>query len=408
MQHVAALLALLILPQQAFAYQINTTEKGKRIRWADDLLVLRLDAGFETMLANGAAPDALEIALDAWRGLPGVPDFQVKPGQPAEPGHHGDHATNGVYLLQHWPYAPDKLAITVVTYELDTGRLLDADVLVNPDAHFELIDEGAASDANAYDLAAVLSHEAGHVLGLGESEDDREATMWPYARMGETHQRTLSDDDEAGVIEAYRGPAPPPVMGCGQASVMRGKRVAPPAWLVLLGVLMAFTALRLSRASLPRRNATAAFGLGVLLVAGGVPTGEADEAHDAHGPLSHVDAHHHHTTLVSDLSDAERFEDLLGHGEARIGTLERVAARAEQGAIVTDYVVRDARGEHRFTLPGGELDGVGQIVGHGELPQAGVELLVVEDADAPSTRWAYHSEGRVWGGWLGDGPALEL
>jgi hypothetical protein len=35
----------------------------------------------------------------------------------------------------------------------------------------------------------------GHVLGLDESPNDQSATMWPYIRGGEVHQRTLSEDD---------------------------------------------------------------------------------------------------------------------------------------------------------------------------------------------------------------------
>jgi hypothetical protein len=71
-----------------------------------------------------------------------------------------------------------------------------------------------------HDLGAVLTHEMGHVLGLDESPDDEHATMWPYIRAGEVHQRTLADDDEHGVMEAYSGALPSEAMGCGQASVV--------------------------------------------------------------------------------------------------------------------------------------------------------------------------------------------
>jgi hypothetical protein len=46
--------------------------------------------------------------------------------------------------------------------------------------------------------------------------------MWPYIRGGDVHQRTLSEDDEAGIVAAYKD-----VMyesnlplGCTQASVL--------------------------------------------------------------------------------------------------------------------------------------------------------------------------------------------
>jgi hypothetical protein len=66
-----------------------------------------------------------------------------------------------------------------------------------------LNEEQSAVGANAHDFAAVMTHEFGHVLGLDEGHDDDQATMWPYIRKGEVHQRTLSEDDEHGVTEAY-------------------------------------------------------------------------------------------------------------------------------------------------------------------------------------------------------------
>jgi hypothetical protein len=62
--------------------------------------------------------------------------------------------------------------------------------------------------------------------------------MWPYIRAGEVHQRTLAEDDETGVIEAYSGAAPAESAGCGQASVIGGSRSAQPmaayGWLLVI------------------------------------------------------------------------------------------------------------------------------------------------------------------------------
>src|SRR4051812_46063362 len=105
---------------EAHAYSINTTETGKRIRWSLDTVSLQLDPSFEEFLAPGEAYAAIEIGFDAWRGLPRVPDLVVQPGAPrSAPGHHGSKPSNGVYLLKQWPYEPAKLAITVITYEMD-------------------------------------------------------------------------------------------------------------------------------------------------------------------------------------------------------------------------------------------------------------------------------------------------
>src|SRR5262245_43290744 len=130
--------ALLGLASPVHAYTINTTELGKRIRWATDTVSLQMDPEFETFLGPGEAYASLAIGFDAWRGLPRVPDLVIRPGTPETIGHHDGHPSNGIYLLRDWPYESAKLAVTIVTYEMDSGRLLDADIVVNGQARFKL------------------------------------------------------------------------------------------------------------------------------------------------------------------------------------------------------------------------------------------------------------------------------
>src|SRR5262245_3991259 len=137
----AALAGLLSFASGAHAYTINTTELGKRIRWSVDSVSLQMDAEYEGYLDPGDSFAALEMGFEAWRGLPRVPDLIVRSGRPAGLGHHDGHPTNGIYLLRDWPYEKEKLAVTIVTYEMDTGRLLDADIVVNGQAAFALLDE---------------------------------------------------------------------------------------------------------------------------------------------------------------------------------------------------------------------------------------------------------------------------
>lgn len=188
----------------AKAYTINTTAEGDYIRWAKESVIARPSAQFLNMLAAGTSRESLAIAFEAWRGYEGVPDLIIGEGPAEEPGYHRGRDTNTIHYLPNWPYEDEKLAVTVVTYDLASGRLLDADVLVNGGVNFQMLDE-AYPDRNAYDLAAVLSHEAGHMLGLGESPGNVDATMYPYAYPGQTSQRTIAEDDEAAIQMAYNG-----------------------------------------------------------------------------------------------------------------------------------------------------------------------------------------------------------
>jgi predicted Zn-dependent protease len=223
----------------AHAFSLKTTKTGQLVRWSESAITLRVDPKLEALMGKQQVRAALAMASDAWRGLPGVPEITVS--DEAAPGYTLSKRTNGVYLMEPWPFPKDQLAVTVSTYATN-GRMIGADVLINGDVQYALLHDGAdRPEMSQHDLGAVLTHELGHVLGLDESPDDESATMWPYIRAGEVHQRTLSDDDEQGVIEAYAGAAPlGAAVGCGQASVAGVQSISAAAWawpLALVGLV---------------------------------------------------------------------------------------------------------------------------------------------------------------------------
>lgn len=98
-----------------------------------------------------------------------------------------------------WPYASKNvLALTTVTFNLDTGEIRDADMEINTAENtFSTGDTDVT-----FDLLSVVTHEAGHFLGLSHS-DQREATMvGDYPPMSLT-LRDLSADDLAGICAIY-------------------------------------------------------------------------------------------------------------------------------------------------------------------------------------------------------------
>jgi MYXO-CTERM domain-containing protein len=65
---------------------------------------------------------------------------------------------------------------------------------------FAICGESCSNDVS--DLANVVTHEAGHFLGLGHSEIPG-TTMSTTAFLGDTDKRTLEADDRAGVCAVY-------------------------------------------------------------------------------------------------------------------------------------------------------------------------------------------------------------
>ncbi len=200
----------------------------------------------------------------AWRtadcGGGRSPSFEVVDLGPiqcraAEFNTEGGNANVILFHDESWPYGgPSTLAMTTVTYRLDTGEIYDADLEINATAGMALT---TGEDDVVYDLQSIITHEAGHMLGLAHSPVD-EATMNASYTPGDTSQRSPAEDDVAAICAVYPplevdsrtcdatprggfkstcGPWPPPEEddGC-TASGRPGLGSSWPAWLGLLGL----------------------------------------------------------------------------------------------------------------------------------------------------------------------------
>ncbi len=181
-------------------------------------------------------------------------------------------------------HASDRIiALTTVSYVDGTGEIVDADMELNawtgsgpspPGFYFTCVGAtsenlagpcgtpGAPAPPNCactasgqtscidMDAQNVVTHEAGHVLGLGHSADPT-ATMYASAPPGETSKRTLATDDSDGLCFIYpiagtritcNGTgllAPRPPSTCEQSSSGCGCGTAgAEGWLALLALLL--------------------------------------------------------------------------------------------------------------------------------------------------------------------------
>jgi hypothetical protein len=129
-------------------------------------------------------------------GIDSVP-FPAVVCDQAEYNTDGPNANLWVFRDEEWPYADDgrTLALTLVTFNVKTGEIYDADVEVNSHAAM-LSHEGGAS------LAEIATHEAGHIYGLAHSSDPH-AIMYPNYSALAGISAELTDDDRAGVCSIY-------------------------------------------------------------------------------------------------------------------------------------------------------------------------------------------------------------
>lgn len=101
-----------------------------------------------------------------------------------------------------WTHGPQVLGLTTVVFNPQTGEIFGADMEINTH-DMEPIAFRDPVAGQAYDFLSVVTHEAGHFLGIGHS-DKEGATMHSSYDRGQTFQRDLSPDDINAICTVYR------------------------------------------------------------------------------------------------------------------------------------------------------------------------------------------------------------
>jgi MYXO-CTERM domain-containing protein len=111
---------------------------------------------------------------------------------------NGFDATDGT-AAGGGPVGAETLGLTTMTFDADTGEIYDADMQINSQ---QQLATGDSIPLDAYDLDGIVTHEAGHFLGLAHSTLPS-TTMYYSASPGSTSKRALTDDDMAGICTIY-------------------------------------------------------------------------------------------------------------------------------------------------------------------------------------------------------------
>jgi hypothetical protein len=123
-----------------------------------------------------------------------------------ETAEYNQKAPNAnVFLFRDndWPYsnAIDTLALTTITYNVETAEIYDADVEMNShQTTFTVTDE---SFEIISDLSSVITHEVGHFLGLSHSSVDTAVMRGVGYTTGSTDLRELTPDDIGGICQIF-------------------------------------------------------------------------------------------------------------------------------------------------------------------------------------------------------------
>jgi hypothetical protein len=384
--------------RRAFAAPgVKETDSGSAVRWRQDALDVLIDKSFSDLAGTGV----YWAAVDAWRATGAVlPSISTSQAGDRKVGYDPDGKNENVvvYAPYGWSRAKGALAITVLTFDDMSGRIVDGDVLLNGGGRFfatfdhdesdqsgsgvsiEGANDSADSDANTtsghtprFDVQNVLTHELGHFFGLGEDYSDDRATMYASTRPGETNKRVVSTAD-GSVVTALYAESPDGASsslvkgGCGGAKVARGNSPTGPALtgfaaatagLLLLAASRRNRAARLAvaRARRPSRSGLARFG-GWLTVAGTFAVLSPPEL--AAAP---ADQATRGDAEVEVTSAQPRWSEGIVETELRL-------------RVTTCHVASCPTEEQKVVAFGGRLGKLTQVVGPYAVPQVGARASV--------------------------------
>jgi hypothetical protein len=220
---VMATAAVLAEPRVAFGYCRTTTcpgdvvgsrcepaletDCGIELFWPSSCVgySVQKDASSQVDLETARAMTA--SAFGAWseaacsEGSPAISAEDLGPVSCDQVEYDGESKNANIVVFRDdsWPYQGGAaLALTTVTYALETGEIRDADIEVNS-ANVTLT---TSDDDVDVDLLSILTHETGHFLGLAHAPVAAATMNGDYPPESIT-LRSLEPDDQAGICAAY-------------------------------------------------------------------------------------------------------------------------------------------------------------------------------------------------------------
>ncbi|MFT3921287.1 MAG: matrixin family metalloprotease [Myxococcales bacterium] len=193
---------------------------GVPVSWSSSCLSFSIDPNaVSAQVGEEAARRMLRAAFDTWQnvqcppnGLPPSLHVDSRFGDTfcARVEYNPDQGNANAILFREgeWPYydSGQPLATTSVRYDEATGQLLDADMEINASNPLNVDSTQSKSLELRWDLQSILTHEAGHFLGLDHSRVP--GSIMKFSIQPLEISRTLGQDDVDAICALYPPDAP--------------------------------------------------------------------------------------------------------------------------------------------------------------------------------------------------------
>lgn len=190
--------------QGAVCTPSDPTDCGIPLRWERDCIGYTVNEKASKLIPLTTARKILSKAFKTWEttdcgnGTPGIHavDMGVVECDKVEYEPRAGNANILIFRDEAWEEnGYDKLALTTVNFDTETGEIWNADIEVNSRDYRYIQGNGGGDN----DLLGVLTHEVGHFLGLAHTRDT-DGTMFSTYHDG---MADLAEDDMLGICDTY-------------------------------------------------------------------------------------------------------------------------------------------------------------------------------------------------------------
>jgi hypothetical protein len=191
------------------------SEEGLPLFWLNACVGYSITAGGSKKISYDDAANNLSQAFTRWTGAscPADPAGHTRPSIDVRDlgpvacdkvEYHGKVPNQNLIVFRDdsWNHGDKVLGLTTVNYAPSTGELYGADMELNTYG-MDPLKVGDPVGPNDYDFLSVVTHEAGHFLGMGHSNVEQ-STMYASYHPGQTVQRDLRPDDIEAICSIYR------------------------------------------------------------------------------------------------------------------------------------------------------------------------------------------------------------
>lgn len=181
---------LLFSQFSAFCYVVNRTDSGALIKWSSSKSINLFLSTSTPDLSSSTVSSIVRDSVNEWSN-------KVSNSINITTSNDGEvSGRNDIYFQSDSEFFSDPSIVAVTQYIVDTNTtyIQEADIILNDSVH-----SFSSSTTNTKYLGNVITHEVGHLLGMGHSQVIN-SSMFYELRRG---QYSISGDDDSGIRYLY-------------------------------------------------------------------------------------------------------------------------------------------------------------------------------------------------------------